>query len=249
VFNYPLDDERPVDKREHYVKRCVGLPGDTLEIKAQKVLVNQQALPMPEGIQFNYFVRTNGKELDQTSLRKMDVFEGGLRLDGNGGKLYEYALTAEKLKQVSELENVVKIDTIEPRHEAVFPKNPQQFDWTMDNFGPVCIPKKGLTIALNHQTIDLYKRAIRIYENNTLDINDDGFLLNGKPATSYTFQLDYYFVMGDNRHNSVDSRYWGFVPENHMVGKAIVVWFSLKQNRLLPFSERVRWDRLFKFIH
>ncbi len=241
---------RPVDKRENYIKRCVGIPGDTIFIKEGILYINgQPAYVSPTSSTF-YAVVTDNKSLDEDLLR-----EAGLRLnqnvDGEGTEVdfapalnarntYRINMTIPEVDIVKKMPGVVSVtreyDTLHP----AYPYEPMMFKWSTDEFGPLWIPKKGVTIPLTPQNIVLYKRAIRVYENNEWEEKDGKILINGVPATSYTFKMDYYWMMGDNRHKSQDSRFWGFVPEDHIVGKASLIWMS--------WEGGVRWKRMFRWI-
>lgn len=259
---------RPVDKRENYVKRCIGMPGDTLQIIDNVVYLDGKKAIEPEDVQFNYYVSTNGKSLTEEIFRKLDVSKEDRHLisgsgynngvleflgfpkdvNGNYGIVYQMPLTNKALAELKKLDFITKI-AIEPEElgGTTYPVG-YKTGWTRDNFGPLWIPKKGSTIELTKQNLALYGRCIHNYENNTLQVEGDKVLINGKPATTYTFKYDYFFMMGDNRHNSADSRSWGFVPEDHIVGKPILVWLSLDKDRSL-FDGGIRWNRIFKRVH
>lgn len=231
---------RPVDKRENYIKRCVALPGDTLEVRNGQVRINgapQEPIP---GIQYQYVVQTSSP-LTQYALDNLGVTE----YSGNGAAYYMF-LTDEAAEKLRALENVVTV------RRYIFPPNTDVFPqweaprWSQDNYGPIWVPQKGVTVALTVGNLPLYRRIIEAYEGHTLQTEGDVILIDGVPATDYTFGMDYYWMMGDNRHNSADSRFWGFVPEDHIVGKASFVWLSLDANRRFPAS--VRWKRLFKKV-
>ena len=235
---------RPVDKREHYIKRCVGLPGDTLSYVDGQLYVNGQVAEDPMNMQYNYWVRTNG-----TPLNKMRLKEMGISFDdmaGNSANLYNLPLTGEMVEKLKGFTNVTSVERIvlsEPSPD-IFPFDTLNYKWSTDNFGPLYIPKKGETVKLTPQNISLYERVIGVYEGNDLKIDDGVIYINGKATDSYTFNMDYYWMMGDNRHGSADSRFWGFVPEDHVVGKAWIVWFSLDKDN--SFLKAIRWNRLFK---
>jgi len=239
---------RPVDKRENYIKRCIGIPGDKLEIKDRKVFINDKELPV-QGIQeYKYHVVTNGDPFNPMVFDKLNITEEPEFNSSTG----EYILTltnesAEKIKTYSNVKSLtVLCDAKGAWDPDIFPYD-STYRWNKDNFGPLVIPKAGMTIPINIKNISLYKRIIDIYEDNDLKIDGDKIFINGKLATSYTFKLDYYWMMGDNRHNSADSRYWGFVPEDHIVGKAVFVWLSLDQNKSL-FNGKIRWGKMFRLI-
>lgn len=250
VFNYPMEPDLPVDKREHYVKRCIGLPGDTLLMKDRMVWINEDSLPIPQQAQFRYIVQTDGTPIARQTMQKLEVTEGGRLRSGD----YEFVLTEQNRKKVAQLKNVTAVKEENREHgvqtglESVFPHHSSSFPWNMDNFGPIVIPKKGATVLLTIESLPLYQRIIEVYENNELQVSNDKILINGVESDRYTFKMNYYFMMGDNRHNSADSRYWGFVPENHIVGKGILVWFSMKQGYQNAL-ERFRWNRFCQWVH
>jgi signal peptidase I len=248
--NYTIK-ARPVDKKENYIKRCVGLPGDKLEIVNAQLMIDDKAAYFDANAQFNYNVETDGTGFSQDALQKKKITtEDLISIDDGMNDKYIVTMTdasVEKIKQFSQVTSVEK--RIQPigykgwSLNAVFP-NDSQYDWTIDNFGPILVPKKGATVELSIKTLPLYRRIIKNYENNDLNVNGDQILINGEVANSYTFKMDYYWMMGDNRHNSQDSRYWGFVPEDHIVGKAVFVWMSWDSQQ-----GEIRWDRLFSLVH
>jgi signal peptidase I len=236
---------RPVDKRENYIKRAVGIAGDTLQIIDGIVHINGTPLPDMPGVQHNYQVMTDGTPLSPRTVERLGVTEWGQA----GPNLYILATGEEAAGQIRQLPHVISTGKMtRPAGNPefyVFPHNPL-YPWNEDQFGPLFIPARGSTVAINHQTIPLYERLIGVYEGNTLEITDDDILINGQPATSYTFEMDYYFMMGDNRHNSADSRFWGLVPEDHIVGRAMFVWLSLDNTKSFP--ARVRFNKTFRII-
>ncbi|MEE4177045.1 MAG: signal peptidase I [Bacteroides sp.] len=236
---------RPVDKRENYIKRCVGIPGDSLQIVDGAILVNGTLLPDPEGVQHNFQVVTDGTPINPRVLERLNITNWGMISSG----VYILEMTreaAEQVKTVTSVASVEKLSRPAGRYEPyIFPHKPE-FAWNEDNFGPIYIPKKGATIAISPSNIDLYQRIIDVYEGNDLEVNGDQILINGTPATSYTFKLDYYWMMGDNRHNSADSRFWGFVPEDHIVGSAMFVWLSLDKEKSFPGN--IRFNKTFRVI-
>jgi signal peptidase I len=247
VFNYPMEDERPVDKKTHYIKRCIGIPGDTLTIIDRNIFINRMAREFPDGGQYLYQVKTNGTGFNPRVLQKLDIHEGGPgRTEGE----YRFFLTNETAKKLLDLPNVSSVEpylqTKGIYEDYIFPFSPK-IPWNIDNFGPLYIPKKGRTIKLNEKNVALYRRCIEVYEGNKLVVANDGYYINDNKVTDYTFNMDYYFMMGDNRHNSADSRFWGFVPEDHIVGKAVFIWFSW--NKYGSFFDKIRWSRLFSLIH
>jgi signal peptidase I len=236
---------RPVDKRENYIKRCVALPGQTIEIKQGVLYVDGQEAQVFNHMKFMYEVQMKaGANLASNFLK-----ENGIEILGQKDSsilLYAEHEAAQKIKALSTVENmkIYSRKAGEP-NESVYPHNTQVFDWNEDNFGPLTIPKKGLTIDLNLQNIILYKRCIETYEGNEFKVVGNDVFINGQKTTKYTFNMDYYWAMGDNRPYSLDSRFWGFVPEDHLVGKASFVWFSTHENGI---SSGIRWNRLFRGI-
>ena len=231
---------RPVDKRENYIKRCVAIPNDSLEIRDGKVIVNGIPQEPIAGLQYMYIVQTSSP-ISQYAIEKLGVTE----YSGNGSVYYMY-LTDEAVAELERLNNVTSVRRyIYAPNNDVFP-HWQTPRWSQDNYGPIWIPKKGVTIALTPENLPLYRRIIETYEGHTLQEQDDAILIDGNPATEYTFAMDYYWMMGDNRHNSADSRFWGFVPEDHVVGKASFVWLSLDANKRFPAN--IRWSRIFQKV-
>ena len=242
---------RPTDKKDHYVKRCVALPGDTLAVKDGLVYINSVQQEVYPGIQLSYRVVTNGQRINSKTLEKLGLNIGELYYDASLPGYPEMPLTAEMLGQVKGMSGVVSVEPNIEKYPSVdaygiFPFSPD-YRWTRDWFGPLWIPKKGVTVELDTDNLPLYERIITAYEKNDLKVNPEGIIyINGKEATSYTFAQDYYFMMGDNRHNSLDSRYWGFVPEDHIVGRPSVIWLST--NRNAKFPKNIRWRRFLKFV-
>jgi signal peptidase I len=261
VFNYPMDADspyfRPVDKRENYIKRCQGTPGDTLSVVQAQVFINGKAANNPPEGQIDYKVLTNGMDLNPQVTQDLHV------------TVYpdqQYpTMTPDAYKTLKAYTNVKSITpNIKPAGEPdqVYPTNPNHpvgppnlllggkqhdFKWNVDNYGPIIIPKKGWTVKLDSVTFPIYVRCISVYENNKVQVVGNDILINGKKTDSYTFKMNYYWMMGDNRHDSDDSRYWGFVPEDHIVGKALFVWMSIDDDA--SFLNKIRWSRLFKIIH
>ena len=242
VFNYPLEIHLPIDHRPFYIKRCIGLPGDTLKIKNKKVYANGKYLPFPENVEFNYNVETTA-ELTNDTLLKYDITEGG-RTGGNHFWQLTLSDTAkiclEQLDYIAAI-NPLKIDP-DGYADYIFPYC-ENYNWNVDYYGDLVIPKKGVKVNLDTNNIHLYQKIIEQYEANDLEWNSDIFLINGDTTSSYIFKMDYYFMMGDNRHNSADSRFWGFVPEDHIVGKATSVLLSVNKNP--QAGKKYRWDRFF----
>ncbi len=237
---------RPVDRRENYVKRCVGLPGDTLQIIDRTIYINGQAQAQPENVQFNYIVYTNGMPIPDEMFDDLGISVADRLTDG---KRYYLPLTAEMLAKLKANTRLIRHIEIERNSEVSWSLYPQNMlkRWDRDNYGPIWIPRRGATIELTWDNLPLYERCITAYEGNTLDVRDDGFYINGQRTDTYTFGMDYYWMMGDNRHNSADSRYWGFVPEDHIVGKPLFVWLSLDKDKGW-FEGKIRWDRIFKWV-
>ena len=236
----------PVDKTDNYIKRCIAVGGDKLEIRKGIVYINDQVQPFPPFSERHYNVTVKtGRMLSVEYLRELGIMvnesDGGSDLQ-QGPPTYLINLTENERNLLSKSEFVEKIEPYlneTPDPASIFP-----FDtlhkWSVDNFGPIVIPKKGASIALTLQNISEYFRAIKVYEHNDFEVKDGRFILNGQPVTSYTFKMDYYWMMGDNRQGSQDSRFWGFVPEDRIVGKAWMIWFS--------YDGGPRWNRLFKMV-
>jgi len=239
---------RPVDKRENYIKRCIGLPGDTLSIKEQQVYINSQPAENPEKLQFKYIVNTDGSKINPKILDRLEITEGGNT--SNRGE-FVFFLTDAVAKELETLPNVKKVtkyrEPVGKKNSDLFPHN-TALDWNLDNFGPLYIPKAGDLIPLNIENIDIYRRVIVAYEGNTLLVRDGKIFINGQESDNYTIKLNYFWMMGDNRHNSADSRYWGFVPEDHVVGKAVFIWLSLDQNKSL-FNGKIRWGNMLRLVN
>lgn len=240
---------RPVDKRENYIKRCVGLPGDTLQIIDQEVFINGRALTNPKYAQYSYQVITDGSRLSDRLTDKLGIHEVVQSGNPKVSYLYMNNESAEKLEETPIVRSVTKL-----KHPAsnpddakrIFPYN-QKYGWSVDNFGPLYIPEAGATVAINPENIDLFRRVIHAYERHDLKVEDGKIYIDGEERDTYTFEMDYYFMMGDNRHNSADSRYWGFVPQDHIVGKAVFVWLSLDPGKSW-FNGKIRWDKLFRLV-
>jgi signal peptidase I len=263
VFNYPGCPERPdefggydkypVDLRTNYIKRCIGIPGDVVELRAGQVFVNNKVFANPPGMQMEYAIEAT-TQVNEKVFQKYDIseFEQDLRITDK--TIYYVKATEQGVKDMKALDFVKSItpmvmakgDTTDIRYNT-FPYNSRLYPFNRDNFGPITIPKKGVTIQLDERNLALYKGVI-----TTFDGNDDAkyvngqIILDGKPITSYTFKQDYYFMMGDNRHGSDDSRFWGFVPEDHIVGKAVFIWMSIDKDG--TFLNKIRWSRLFSII-
>ena len=252
---------RPVDRRENYVKRAVGLPGDTLQIKKNIIYIDGKPLPEPINVQYNYFVQTDGRLIDEATWEllgisvddrtlisvtrneeKLGVMSIGLTVNPNGDvpPIYQLPLTKEMretMKKMSWIINIIPIPTQEMIN--VYPIS-HDYGWTRADYGPIWIPKKGESLSLSLDNLPLYERVIKNYEGNSLEVRDGKIFINGTEASSYTFKMDYYWMMGDNRDMSADSRYWGFVPEDHIVGSPMFVIMSIDKDK------GIRWNRFFK---
>lgn len=239
---------RPVDRRENYVKRCVGAPGDTLQIIDNQIYINHEIWQDPQNVQYNYYIQTDGALLSQSYMDKLGISKADRRLLNQTSKAaqqeiaaleldaalptYHFPLTKQMVEQFEKNQHIKTIK-LEPEWMGgvVYPLGEK--DWTRDNYGPVYMPKKGETITITEDNYSIYKRVIETYEHSSAKIGDN-----------YTFKMNYYWMMGDNRHNSADSRYWGFVPEDHIVGRPVFIWLSLEKDKAW-FSGHIRWNRLF----
>ncbi len=235
---------RPTDRRENYVKRCVGLPGQTLQIKNRIVYLNGKANKEPDNVQYTYKMKLKG-EFPIDLADELGITNEDLLMYNQSGVIPLTKKAYMALKANRKLVESISINT-DATYGDLYPLNVYT-GWTRDNYGPVWIPKKGESIALTLKNLPVYERCIKVYEGNDLKVDNAGrIFINGKQAKSYTFKLDYYWMMGDNRHNSADSRYWGFVPEDHIVGKPIFIWWSHSPDH--PGFSGIRWNRLFTFV-
>ena len=234
--------------REHYVKRCVGLPGQTLEIKNGIVYTDGKKVFQPKNVQYSYNVTLN-QSLPVELCRDLGISnEDQSEVISEDGRVLRMPLTAMAKKTLEERKDLVeKIDSSEPVDSYVLYPHTYNTGWTANEYGPVWIPKRGDTIELTMENVALYRRCIEVYEGNKFELKNNVVYINGKPSKKYTFKLDYYWMMGDNRDNSADSRFWGFVPEDHIVGKPIFIWLSLDPDRGW-FDGKIRWNRLFRLV-
>ncbi|MBQ6188418.1 MAG: signal peptidase I [Prevotella sp.] len=234
---------RPTDRRENYVKRCVGLPGQTLQVKNRIVYLDGKANKEPDNVQYTYYVKLK-QYIPDDLMQELGITMEDLASLNSHGYLPLTKRAVEGLKARPDIVESVTINENAPVGE-VYPRNAVT-GWTCDNYGPVWIPKKGESIDLTMENIAVYERPIKVYEGNELDVKNGQIYINGQLATKYTFKMDYYWMMGDNRHNSADSRYWGFVPEDHIVGKPIFIWWSHDKDR--AGIKGIRWGRLFNMV-
>jgi len=257
VFNYPMEADspyyRPVDKRTPFIKRCIAVAGDTFSMTNAEIYINGKKIADPVEVQMNYKVELTGAAINP------EVFKQ-LHITGFNG--IESTMTAASAKALRGYSGVKSVNaSIAWRgqggeQEAVFPavypsktmlnRTLPDYKWNMDNFGPIVIPAKGWTVKLDSLTFPLYERVIEVYENNTVKTSAGVIFINGKKTDSYTFKMNYYWMMGDNRHDSLDSRFWGFVPEDHIIGEAVAIWTSTDSSE--DFGHQIRWDRFFMKI-
>ena len=244
---------RPNDKKDNYVKRCVAVAGDTLSVVNGNVFVNGVPQPEFEGLQSTYTVYTNGSAINPKILKEIGLTPQEVYFDPSLPGYPDMTLTKSELAKVKDLAVVAEIRENIDVYPPDYPDSPillfpftENFEWTRDNYGPIWVPAKGATVGLTLENLPLYQRIISADEKNSLEVKDGEIYINGEKSDSYTFKQDYYFMMGDNRHHSLDSRYWGFVPEDHIVGKPAMLWFST--DKYESFPSNIRWNRLFKFL-
>ncbi len=254
-FNPDRNYYKPIDKKTNLVKRCVGMPGDSLEIRNGYIYINNKRTKLPRSAkpQYRFFINTEGKQINQSLLKNrygaregLSYKNGNFAIHKQGG--YVLNLTdneAAKIAKHPSVNNVTKIISTKGEYGSVFPYI-SSLGWNVDNFGPIYIPKKGETIKINKQSLPFYKRIIKEYEQNDLIVDGDKISINGKEAINYTFKQDYYWMMGDNRHNSIDARAWGYVPFDHVVGKPVLIWFSWET--LNKGFNKIRWERVLSTI-
>ncbi len=236
---------RPVDRRDNYVKRCIGLPGDTVTISSANVYVNGKMVPDNGTQQISYLVSTKGTTINPKAFERMGIAKSDQQIV-SGSSSYFLPLTKANAEAISKFVDVTQVSPYTLSAGAydarMFPHSPV-YAWNEDNFGPVWIPEKGSTVKLDTSNLPLYERIIDVFEDNDLKVEGRTILINGQPSESYTFKMNYYWMMGDNRHNSADSRFWGFVPEDHIVGKPKFIWLSI--NKEASGLNKIRWSRMF----
>lgn len=263
VFNVPpieLNEgiDYPVDLKTNYIKRCVAIAGDTLKIVNRQVYVNSEASENPPLMQFSYLVTSND-EINERILKRYKIYDQEMMGRSGNSVIYQMNLTEEVAAELRKLNFIQEVriatyngsDGFGPRTEQmvesnIFPDS-KAYPWNGDFYGPIVIPKEGMTIDLDEKNIAMYGSTIAQYDHNEdVRIENGKLYIDGKELSQYTFRQNYYFMMGDNRHNSLDSRYWGFVPEDHVVGKAFFIWLSIDRNA--DFFSKIRWSRFFKLI-
>jgi signal peptidase I len=246
VFNWPADEGYPTDLKTNYIKRCIAAAGDTIQLREQRVFINGKAEADPQMAQYNYLIATNetinGRIFEKYDITEVYPIPGG----------YAIFTTPERAKELEKLPFIKAITLSQEMPERFNPRvypYASQLGWNVDNFGPLVCPKEGMTMEMTPENVTKYEPVIAKYEGlDDVKAVEGKLLIDGKEVSSYTFKQNYYFMMGDNRHNSEDSRFWGFVPEDHVVGKAWLVWLSIDPNESLFSLNKIRWNRLFRFI-
>ena len=235
---------RPTDRRENYVKRCVGLPGQTLEIKNRVVYLDGKPNKEPDNVQYTYWVKPQNVQFPEDLIEELGITNEEISILRATGYMPMTKRTVAELSKRKDLIESIEVNTDADEWD-IYPLNGNKH-WTRDNYGPIWIPNKGETLVLNLDILPIYERCIRTYEGNKLEVKNGKIYINDKQTDRYTFKMDYYWMMGDNRHNSADSRYWGFVPEDHIVGKPIFIWWSSDPDR--GGFGGIRWSRLFRIV-
>ena len=246
VFNKPEEADpkynTPVDERTTLIKRCQGTPGDVVTIVNGQVFINGKPNPNAPESQTDYNIVTDGSNINPEFFNDLNVKPSETSANAATVPYKNVAV----LKGNSNIKSVTPVvDSVGKYDPAVFPHS-EKFKWNQDNFGPLLLPKRGYTVQLNDSTLTLYRQAIELYENNKVEVSGNDILINGKKAANYTFKMNYYWMMGDNRHNSLDCRFWGYVPEDHIIGKAMITWFSTDSTK--DIFHKIRWNRVFKPI-
>ncbi len=245
---------RPLDKKEMYIKRCIGLPWETLEVRDGQVFINGSAIENKVGMMWNHLISVSSPSAISKLQREFGKLNSEIQMANQDGNLLLVPLTADEANKMrgmsSDFPAVVQFqDTTSDHSLSIYPNSADYpfSEWTSDRFGPLTIPAEGMTIEMSHDAFVRYGRVIGAYEGNSIQEKDGKIFINGQEAATYTFKQNYYFMMGDNRHHSADSRFWGFVPEDHIVGKAVFTWFS-KENMDYHGSNKIRWDRIFHLV-
>lgn len=238
-------ETRPVDRRDNYIKRCVAIAGETIQVINNDVFVNGEKQKEFEGLQRWHNVRTNGTPINPRALEPFGI--GKDLADVRNNPNYTFPLTEEIARQIATLPGVVSVERINLFSDGQFDRDifphDERYPWNLEFFGPLTIPARGETVEISTLTLPFYKRIIEAYEQNELEVRGEQVYINGEAASSYTFKMDYFFMMGDNRHNSADSRFWGFVPDDHIIGKPRLIWLSIDKD-----YGKIRWERMFRIV-